>query len=85
MGEELTRLVTGADDDADRMLLGAALFGRGKKGETPEEPTIIKELGQRDQTEQYKKYLAQGDTKSIHMYSTIGAWNRHGRLVDPRK
>jgi len=80
MGNELARLVAGADDDADRMLLGAALFGRGKKGKTPKEPTIIKELGQRDQTKQYKKYLAQGDTKSIHKHSTIGGLEPPGTI-----
>lgn len=58
MSEELRRFVTGADNDADRMLLGAGLFGRCEKGKTPEKPTIIKKLGQCDQTEQYKKYLA---------------------------
>jgi len=57
MGEELRRFVTGADDDADGMLLGAGLFGGIEKGKAPEKPTIIKKLGQCDQTEQYKKYL----------------------------
>lgn len=80
MGNELAGLVTCADDDADWMLLRAGLFGWGKKGETSKEPTIIKELGQCDQTEQYKKYLAQRDAKSIHKHSTIGAWNRQGQF-----
>lgn len=80
MGNELVGLVTGADNDADRMLLGAALLGWGKKGETPEEPTIIKELGQRDQTEQYKKYLTQRDAKSIHKHSTIGGLEPPGTI-----
>ena len=85
MGNELVGLVAGAYNDADRMLLGAALFGRDKKGETPEEPTIIKELGQRDQTEQYKKYLTQRDAKSIHKHSTIGGLEPPGtiRSVSP--
>src|SRR5579871_3194412 len=62
VGDESGGFVAGADDDAYRMLLIMFFWLGGIEGQLSEEPTVVEELYQGDQTKNDKKQFEPGET-----------------------
>jgi hypothetical protein len=75
VGDQFGCFVSGADNNAYRMLLRFFFDGRGKKSQFPEEPTVKEQLNQGDETKTSKQYFSPMGTQiqSSHMLSTVGA------------
>ncbi len=75
VGDEAGGFISCADDDADGMLLRMFFFRGGIKGQPSEEPTIVEQLHQGDQTKNNKKQFKPGETQIqfSHKRSVPGA------------
>jgi len=75
VGDKAGGFIPGADDDADGMLLGLFFFWGGIEGEPSEEPSIVEQLHQGDQTKNNKKQFKPGETliQFCHKRSVSGA------------